>query len=62
MKKKKRKLVGRMVQLILRVPPEIDDKVRAIAERECRSYSSVLRQAVAELVVRFEKRKRRRPR
>jgi hypothetical protein len=46
--KKKRKLVGRMVQVVFRIPPEAEDKLRAIAKRECRSYSSVLRQAITE--------------
>jgi len=48
--KTKKKLMGRMVQTVLRIPPELDDEVRAIAEREQRSYSSVLRQAVFEWV------------
>ena len=45
---KKRKLIGRMVQVVFRIPPEAEDKLRAIAKRECRSYSSVLRQAITE--------------
>ena len=46
--KRKKKLVGRMAQVVLRVPPEIEDRIRAIAKKECRSYSSVLRQALTE--------------
>lgn len=46
--KKKRKLIGRMVQIVLRVQPEVDEKVREIAQKEHRSYSSVLRQAISE--------------
>jgi predicted transcriptional regulator len=46
--KRKKKLIGRMAQVVLRVPPEVEDKIRAIAKQECRSYSSVLRQALTE--------------
>ncbi len=46
--KRKKKLVGRMAQVVLRIPPEVEDKIRAIAKKECRSYSSVLRQALTE--------------
>jgi predicted transcriptional regulator len=46
--KKKRKLIGRMVQVVLRVQPEVDEEVREIARKEHRSYSSVLRQAISE--------------
>jgi hypothetical protein len=46
--KKKRKLIGRMVQVVLRVQPEVDEKVREIARKEYRSYSSVLREAISE--------------
>lgn len=46
--KKKKKLMGQMVQVVFRVPAEIDSAVQKIAEAECRSYSSVLRQAVTE--------------
>ena len=46
--KTKKKLMGRMVQVVLRIPPGVEDKVQAIAKRECRSYSSVLRQAITE--------------
>ncbi len=45
---KKRKLIGRMVQVVLRIPVEADSKIRALAKREYRSYSSVLRQAIIE--------------
>lgn len=48
--KKKRKLMGRMVQVVFRIPPGVEDKIRAIAKDECRSYSSVLRQAITEWV------------
>ena len=48
--KSNKKLVGRMVQVVLRIPPEVEDQVQAIAKRECRSYSSVLRQAVTDWV------------
>jgi len=40
--------MGRMVQVVLRIPPGTEDKMRVIAKRECRSYSSVLRQAITE--------------
>ena len=43
---KKRKLIGRMVQVVLRIPPEADEAIRTIAREEHRSYSSVLRQAI----------------
>jgi predicted transcriptional regulator len=45
---KKRKLIGRMVQIVLRVQPEVEEEIRKIARREHRSYSSVLRQAIFE--------------
>ena len=44
--KYKKKLIGRMVQVVLRIPPDIDEKTRKIALEEHRSYSSVLRQAI----------------
>jgi len=56
--KKKKKLMGRMVQVVLRIPPEVEDKVQAIAKRECRSYSSVLRQAITEWVAMRERSRR----
>jgi len=45
---KKRKLIGRMVQIVLRVQPEVEEEIRKIAQKEHRSYSSVLRQAIFE--------------
>jgi predicted transcriptional regulator len=45
---KKRKLIGRMVQIVLRVQPEVEEEIREIARKEHRSYSSVLRQAIFE--------------
>ena len=45
-----KKLMGRMVQVVLRIPPDVEAQVQAIAKRECRSYSSVLRQAITEWV------------
>jgi predicted transcriptional regulator len=36
-----------MVQIVLRVQPEVDEKIRGIARNEHRSYSSVLRQAIS---------------
>lgn len=46
--KRKKKLIGKMAQVVLRIPPEVEDKIRLIAKQECRSYSSVLRQAINE--------------
>jgi len=46
--KTKKRLIGRMVQTVIRVPPAMDEKIRRIAEREHRSFSSVLRQAISE--------------
>ena len=40
--------MGRMIQAVLRVPVETDAEVQAIAKKECRSYSSVARQAIVE--------------
>ena len=37
-----------MAQVVLRIPPELEEKARTIAKHECRSYSSVLRQAITE--------------
>lgn len=45
---KKKKLMGRMVQVIFRIPPELDVEIQKIAQLECRSYSSVIRQAITE--------------
>jgi len=53
--KRKKKLIGRMVQVVLRIPPEVEDKIRVIALKEHRSYSSVLRQAIYEWVERRHK-------
>ena len=53
---KKKKLVGRKVQVVLRVSPAVDKKVRAIAEKEERSYASVLRQALNDWLEAREKR------
>lgn len=39
---------GRMVQVVVRVPPEYERLAKEIARREMRSYASVLRQAVVE--------------
>ena len=47
---KKKKLMGSMVQVVLRIPVETDIAVQKIAEKECRSYSSVARQAIVEWV------------
>jgi predicted transcriptional regulator len=47
---KKKKLMGQMVQVIFSIPPEIDAEIQKIAQVECRSYSSVVRQAVTEWV------------
>jgi len=54
---KKKKLVGRKVQVVLRVSPAVDKKVRAIADREERSYASVLRQALNDWLEAREKRR-----
>ena len=54
---KTKKLVGNKVQVVLRVSPAVDKKVRAIAEKEERSYSSVIRQAVGEWLKWREKRR-----
>lgn len=48
-----------MCQVVLRIPPELEEKARVIAEAECRSLSSVLRQAIAEWLARPVSRKRR---
>jgi len=40
--------MGRMIQVVLRIPVEADTEVQEIAKKECRSYSSVLRQAIVE--------------
>lgn len=37
-----------MVQIVLRVQPEVEEEIREIARKEYRSYSSVLRQAIFE--------------
>lgn len=47
---KKRTLMGNLVQVVFRLPPDLDEKIRAIADEEQRSYSSVLRQAVNDWV------------
>jgi len=39
---------GRMVQVVLRIPGEYERLAKEIARRECRSYASVLRQAIVE--------------
>ena len=39
---------GRMVQVVLRIPGENERLAKEVARRECRSYASVLRQAVVE--------------
>lgn len=46
--KKKKRLMGRMIQVVLRIPVETDAEVRGIAKKECRSYASVARQAIVE--------------
>jgi predicted transcriptional regulator len=46
--KKKKQLVGKMIQMVMRVPVETDAEVQAIAKKECRSYASVARQAIVE--------------
>jgi len=46
--KKKKQLMGRMIQVVLRIPVETDAEVQGIAKKECRSYSSVARQAIVE--------------
>ena len=46
--KKKKRLIGRMIQVVLRIPVETDTEVQEIAKKECRSYSSVARQAIVE--------------
>jgi len=46
--KKKKRLIGRMIQAVLRIPVETDAEVQEIAKKECRSYSSVARQAIVE--------------
>jgi len=48
--KKKKRLIGRMIQVVLRIPVETDAEVQKIAKKECRSYSSVARQAIVEWV------------
>ena len=58
---KNKKLVGRKVQVVLRVSPAVDKKVRAIAEKEERSYASVLRQALNDWLETRERRTRWRP-
>jgi predicted transcriptional regulator len=45
---KTKRLMGRMVQVVLRIPVEADAEVQRIAKKECRSYSSVARQAIVE--------------
>ena len=52
---KKKKLMGRMIQVVLRIPVEIDAEVQEIAKKECRSYSSVARQAIVEWVKKHKK-------
>jgi predicted transcriptional regulator len=44
--KKKKRLMGTMIQAVLRIPVETDAELQAIAKKECRSYSSVARQAI----------------
>ena len=46
--KKKKQLVGKMIQMVMRVPVETDAEVQEIAKKECRSYASVARQAIVE--------------
>jgi len=46
--KKKKRLVGSMVQAVLRIPVATDAEVQEIAVKECRSYASVARQAIVE--------------
>ena len=48
--KKKKQLVGSMVQAVLRIPVETDAEVQEIAKKEYRSYASVARQAIVEWV------------
>ncbi len=57
--KKMKRLMGRMVQVVLRIPVETDAMVQEIAKKECRSYASVARQAIVEwLEIRSKARKR----
>jgi predicted transcriptional regulator len=46
--KKRKRLIGRMIQVVLRIPVETDAAVQRIAKKEFRSYSSVARQAIVE--------------
>jgi len=41
--------------VVLRIPVEIDAEVQKIAKKECRSYSSVARQAIVEWVKKHKK-------
>jgi len=53
--KKKKRLIGRMIQVVLRIPVETDAEVQEIAKKECRSYASVARQAIVEWLERRKK-------
>jgi len=52
---KKKKLYGRMVKILIFIPPEIHDKVRKVAAAEYRSVSSVVRQSIATWLEHWEK-------
>lgn len=43
--------MGKMVQVVVRIPVEIDAEAHEIARKQCRSYSSVLRQAIFEWLI-----------
>lgn len=46
---------GRMVQVVLRIPGEYERLAKKVARRECRSYASVLRQAIVEWLKEYKK-------
>jgi Arc/MetJ-type ribon-helix-helix transcriptional regulator len=46
--KSKKTFAVRMIQVVFRIPAELDSRIKAIAGKEFRSYSSVLRQATSE--------------
>ena len=50
---------GRMIQVVLRIPGEYERLAKELARRECRSYASVLRQAVVEWLDERKKRGKR---
>ena len=55
-KLKKRPKRTKSIGIMIRIPIKFDDKMKEIANKECRTIASIVRQAIKEFLIRRQKR------